>query len=85
MEDLRRKYTRAINIAKNVGLTGFIGERDGRLFFKGSVGTQDHAARIWSAIKDVPSWRYEVIADIQVHAFDARNSVRRGNIGDKPA
>jgi hypothetical protein len=85
VEDLRRKYTRAISIAKNVGLTGFIGERDGRLFFKGSVGTQDHAARIWSAIKDVPSWRYEVVADIQVLALDPRRSLRRGNIGDKPA
>ena len=84
MEDLRRKYTRAINIAKNVGLSGFIGERDGRLFFKGSVGTEDQAARIWSAIKDVPSWRYEVVADIQVLVFDAR-SLRRGHIGHKPA
>jgi hypothetical protein len=85
VEDLRRKYKRAIAIAKDVGLAGFVGERDGRLFLKGSVGTHDQAARIWSAIKDVPSWRNEVVADIQVHVLDSRSSLRRGNIGDKPA
>lgn len=85
MEDLRRKYKHAIAIAKNVGLTGFIGERDGRLFLKGSVGTHDHAARIWTAIKSVPSWRNEVVADIQVLALEPRGSSRREDLGGKPA
>ena len=83
MEDLRRKYRRAISIAKHVGLAGFIGERDGRLFFKGSVGTHDHVARIWSAIKEVPSWRNEVIADIQVLGLDIRRSPTSRDIGEK--
>ena len=85
MEDLRRKYKYAITIAKNAGLAGFIGERDGRLFLKGSVGSHDHAARIWTAIKSVPSWRNEVVADIQVLALDPRGSSRTGNFGGKPA
>jgi hypothetical protein len=78
VEDLRRKYRRAINTAKNAGLSGFIGERDGRLFFKGSVGTHEQAARIWTAIKDIPTWRNEVIADIQVLGYDLRNHTHGG-------
>jgi hypothetical protein len=85
VEDLRRKYKRAINTARNAGLTGFIGERDGRLFFKGSVGTHEQAARIWTAIKDVPSWRNEVIADIQVLGFDMRTAARGGKSGGQTA
>ena len=85
MEDLRRKYRRAINTAKNAGLAGFIGERDGRLFFKGSVGTHEQAARIWTAIKDIPTWRNEVIADIQVLGLDARNPSRGQNGGGQSA
>jgi hypothetical protein len=84
VEDLRRKYKRAINTAKSAGLAGYIGERDGRLFFKGSVATQEQSARIWNAIKDVPTWRNEVVADIQVLAHDVRNAAK-GNSGDKPA
>jgi hypothetical protein len=82
VEDLRRKYKQAITIAKSAGLTGFIGERDGRLFFKGSVESHEDAVRLWRAIKDVPGWRNEVIADIQVVA---RKPARFGNTGDKPA
>ncbi len=85
MDDLRRKYKRAINTAKSAGLAGFIGERDGRLFFKGSVATEEQSTRIWNAIKDVPTWRNEVVADIQVLGLDARNAARYGNGGDKPA
>lgn len=85
MEDLRRKYKRAINTAKNAGLAGFIGERDGRLFFKGSVGTHEQAARIWTAIKDIPTWRYEVIADIEVLGFDMRAPTRSGKTGGQTA
>jgi hypothetical protein len=66
VDDLRRKYHRAINTAKTVGLSGFVGERDGRLFIKGTVRTQEHAARIWSAIKNVQTWRNEVVAVIEI-------------------
>ena len=82
MDDLRRKYKQAIAVAKTSGLTGFVGERDGRLFFKGSVQTHEQAVRLWNAIKDVPGWRNEVIADIQVVA---PTPARLGNTGDKPA
>ena len=82
MEDLRWKYRLAIATAKNGGLTGFIGERDGRLLFKGSVETDEQATKIWNAIKDVPSWHDEVIAEIQV---TGTRPSHRGTTGDKPA
>jgi hypothetical protein len=85
VEDLRRKYKRAIITAKDAGLSGFIGERDGRLFFKGTVGTPEQATRIWLAIKEVPSWRNEVIGDIQVRSVESRHRALRRNTGDKPA
>ena len=40
-------------------------ERDGKLHFKGTVATQDEANKIWDAIKTVPSWSQEIVADIQ--------------------
>jgi hypothetical protein len=74
VDDLRQKYDRAISTAKSAGLSGFIGERDGRLFFRGTVRTQEQATRIWSAIKSVPTWRKEVVADIHIEG----GSVGRG-------
>ena len=64
--ELRQKYRNAINTAKKAGLTGFVGERDGRLLIKGSVPTEEEAVRIWTAIKSVPTWRNEVVADIRI-------------------
>jgi hypothetical protein len=43
-------------------------ERDGKLYFKGTVQTQDQANKIWDAIKTVPSWSQEVVADIKASA-----------------
>ena len=68
MDDLRRKYQSAIIASRKAGLAGFIDERDGRLFIKGSVRTQTQANEIWIAIKHVPTWRYEVVADIHLDA-----------------
>jgi hypothetical protein len=85
VEDLRRKYRRAIITATDAGLSGFIGERDGRLFFKGTVGTPEHVTRIWTAIKEIPSWRYEVVGDIQVRGVETCSHPRRRGSGDKPA
>ena len=66
MDDLRRKYQAAIVASRNAELAGYVDERDGRLFIKGTVRTQAQANDIWIAIKHVPTWRYEVVADIHV-------------------
>lgn len=63
--NLRDKYNHAIQTAKNFRMDGAAEERDGKLHFKGTVATQDEANRIWDAIKTVPSWPHEIVADIK--------------------
>jgi nucleoid-associated protein YgaU len=46
-------------------MQGSADERDGKLYFKGTVQTQDEANKIWDAIKTVPDWPREVVADIK--------------------
>jgi nucleoid-associated protein YgaU len=62
---LRDKYNHAIQTAKNLRMQGGAEERDGKLYFKGTVDTQDEANKIWDAIKTVPTWSQEIVADIQ--------------------
>jgi nucleoid-associated protein YgaU len=62
---LREKYDYAIQTAKNVHMQGSADERDGKLHFKGTVQTQDEANKIWNAIKTIPTWQHEVVADIR--------------------
>jgi nucleoid-associated protein YgaU len=62
---LREKYSYAIQTAKNFQMQGGAEERDGKLHFKGTVQTQDEANKIWDAIKTIPTWQQEVVADIR--------------------
>ena len=62
---LTGKYKYAVETAKGFHLDGTTEERDGKLFFKGTVQTQDQANKIWDAIKTIPDWKTEVVADIQ--------------------
>jgi nucleoid-associated protein YgaU len=62
---LREKYNYAIQTAKNLRFQGGADERDGKLHFNGTVQTQDDANKIWDAIKTIPSWQQEVVADIR--------------------
>ena len=62
---LRDKYNHAIQTAKGFRMEGAAEERDGKLYFRGTVQTQDQANKIWDAIKTVPSWQTEVVADIK--------------------
>jgi nucleoid-associated protein YgaU len=62
---LRDKYSYAIQTAKNLRMQGSADERDGKLYFHGTVQTQDEANQIWNAIKSIPDWRNDVVADIK--------------------
>ena len=62
---LREKYNAAIQMAKGFRMDGAAEERDGKLHFKGTVQSQDEANKIWDAIKTVPDWKTEVVADIK--------------------
>src|SRR4051794_11188320 len=62
---LRDKYAYAIQTAKGFHMEGSADERDGKLHFHGTVPTQDEANKIWDAIKTIPTWQSEVVADIK--------------------
>jgi nucleoid-associated protein YgaU len=63
---LRDKYNHAIQTAKGFRMEGSAEEREGKLYFRGTVKNQDEANRIWDAIKTVPDWRNDVVAQIDV-------------------
>lgn len=62
---LRDTYAYAIQTAKG-HFHGNAEERGGKLYFKGTVATEDEKNRLWDAIKTIPTWRDDIIADIQV-------------------
>ena len=62
---LRDKYAWAISQAKGK-FDGSAQERDGKLYFTGTVKTEADKNEIWTAIKTIPEWRDEVVADIKV-------------------
>lgn len=62
---LRDKYNHAIQTAKSFHMEGSAEERDGKLYFKGTVPSQDQANKIWDAIKTVPDWQRDIVADIK--------------------
>lgn len=64
--NLRDKYNHAIQTAKNFRMDGSAQERDGKLHFTGTVASEAEKNAIWDAIKTVPDWRNEVVADVKV-------------------
>jgi LysM repeat protein len=62
---LRDTYAYAIQTAKGK-FHGNAEERDGKLYFKGTVATDAERNEIWSAIKTIPTWQNDIVADIQV-------------------
>ena len=62
---LREKYSYAIQQAKGK-FDGSAQERDGKLYFTGSVRTEAEKNEIWNAIKTIPEWQNDVVADIRV-------------------
>jgi nucleoid-associated protein YgaU len=61
---LTGKYKYAMETAKGFQLDGTTEERDGKLYIKGTVQTQDQANKIWDAIKTIPDWKTEIVAEI---------------------
>lgn len=62
---LRDKYAHAVQTAKSLHMDGSAEEREGKLYFKGTVASEDEANKIWDAIKTIPTWSQEVVADIK--------------------
>jgi nucleoid-associated protein YgaU len=75
---LRDKYAHAIQVAKGFHMEGSADERDGKLYFHGTVNSQDEANRIWDAIKTVPDWRNDIVGDINVTPTAAASGAASG-------
>src|SRR6188508_2035580 len=63
---LREKYNHAIQTAKSLHMDGAAEERDGKLYFNGTVNSEDEKNQIWNALKTNPDWRKDVVAEIKV-------------------
>ena len=66
MADLRGKYDYAIQTAKKLGFQGAATQEGDKLHFKGTVGSEDEKNQIWNALKTIPDWKNDIIADINV-------------------
>ena len=62
---LRDTYAYAISTAKGK-FDGTATEKDGKLHFVGSVKTEQEKNELWQAIKTIPSWQNDIVADIKV-------------------
>jgi nucleoid-associated protein YgaU len=94
---LTGKYKYAVETAKGFHLDGTTEERDGKLYIKGTVQSQDQANKIWDAIKTIPDWKDEIVADIQakggaaaeqtytVKAGDTLSKIAKDHLGDANA
>lgn len=95
--NLRDKYNHAIQTAKGLRMQGAAEERDGKLYFKGQVQNQDEVNEIWTAIKTVPDWRNDVVAEVTidpeakasstytVQAGDTLSKIAKDKLGDASA
>jgi len=81
---LRDKYAYAVETARNLRMQGSAEERDGKLYFHGTVSTQEDANKIWNAIKTIADWPRDIVADIE--ATDTQNSsANRDRLSDPHA
>ena len=62
---LRDTYAYAISTAKGK-FDGTAEERDGKLHFVGSVKSEEEKNELWNAIKTIPTWKDDVVANIKV-------------------
>jgi len=83
---LREKYQHAVQTAKSLRMQGSADERDGKLHFNGTVNSEDEKNQIWNAIKTVPDWQKDVVADIRVNATAAaQKPATQGTSGTQAA
>ena len=81
---LREKYNHAIQTAKSLHMQGGAEERDGKLYFNGTVTSEEQKNQIWNALKTVPGWDKDIVADIKVNAPAAQRAPTTASAGAAP-
>jgi nucleoid-associated protein YgaU len=81
---LRDKYNHAIQTAKSLRMQGGAEEREGKLYFNGTVSSIEEKNQIWNALKTVPDWNKDVVADIKVNAPAAQRAPTTASTGAMP-
>ena len=69
---LRERYRDAVATAKRLRWDGAAVERDGKLYFRGTVNATPQKTQIVDAIAAVDGWQREVVVDIQIRPARAR-------------
>ena len=78
---LRGKYTYGIETAEKLWSGGSVEERDGKLYLRGTVHTQNDANQIWNALKTIPEWNKDIIADIKASGQNAPKPAAAAPLG----
>ena len=93
---LRDKYNHGVQTAKQLHMDGAAEERDGKLHIHGTVNSEDERNQIWNALKTVPDWQKDIVADIKatgagaastytVKAGDTLSKIAKEKLGDANA
>ena len=70
-------YAYATKIAEGK-FHGTTEEHDGKLVFKGTVGSEADKNAIWDAIKTIPTWRNDIVANIEVNGGSGASAAAAG-------
>ena len=62
---LKDMYQYAVQTAQGK-FHGTMEERDGKFYWKGTVGSDAEKNEIWNALKTIPTWERDISADIKV-------------------
>jgi LysM repeat protein len=64
---LKEKYQAVLELGKNLDIKGGdVKEEGGKLEVSGTAAYQLDKEQLWDAIKSIPGWENEVVADIKV-------------------
>jgi len=77
---LRDTYAYAIQTAKGK-FDGSAQEKEGKLHFVGTVKSEADAKEIWNAIKTIPTWGNDIVADIKIALSAGAGAAASGAAG----
>lgn len=74
---LKDMYQYAVQTAQGK-FHGTMEEHDGKFYWKGTVGSDAEKNEIWNALKTIPTWERDIVADIKVTGVPGMGSAAAG-------